>query len=147
MGQRIKNIDLPELLKLFKKSFIPARNVFHSRAQFFTIKQEDSETLDEYWKRHVDIERKCEINSITPEEIITYKFAKFAATINDRKARDKFIKGPLKLQMVLETIERDNYNRKYGDKKTNKKQKTSFRKLVKRRTSRLHTPSTETKNS
>ena len=26
-----------------------------------------------------------------------------------------------KLQMVLETIEQDNYNRKYGDKKTNKK--------------------------
>ena len=64
------------------------------------------------------MERKCEFNNITPEEIVTYKFA---ATINDKKARDKFIKGPLKLQMVLETIEQDNYNRKYGDKETNKK--------------------------
>ena len=91
---------------------------FHSRAQFFNIKQENNETLDEYWKRLVDIERKCEFNRITPEEVITYKFA---ATINDKKARDKFIKGPLKLQMVLETIEQDNYNRKYGDKKPNKK--------------------------
>ena len=117
-GKELKDLDLPELLKLFKKKFIPARNVFHSRAQFFNIKQEDSETLDEEWKRLVDIERKCEFNSITSEEIITYKFA---ATINDKKARDKFIKGPLKLQMVLETIEQDNYNRKYGDKKTNKK--------------------------
>ena len=53
-----------------------------------------------------------------PEEIIIYKFA---ATIEDKKARDKFIKGPLKLQTVLETIEQDNYNRKYGDKKSNKK--------------------------
>ena len=66
----------------------------------------------------MDIERKCEFNSITPEEIITYKFA---ATIKDKKAQDKFIKGPLKLQVVLETNEQDNYNRKYGDKKTNKK--------------------------
>ena len=66
----------------------------------------------------MDIERKCEFNSITPEEIITYKVA---ATINDKKTQDKFIKGPLKLQVVLETIEQDNYNRKYGDKKTNKK--------------------------
>ena len=74
--------------------------------------------LEEYWKRLVDIERKCEFNSITPEEIITYKFA---ATINDKKARDKFIKGPLKLQMVLEAIEQGNYNRKYGDKKANKR--------------------------
>ena len=92
--------------------------MFHSRAQFFNTKQEDNETLDEYWKRLVDIKRKCEFNRITSEEIITYKFA---ATINDKKARGKFIKGPLKLQMVLETIEQDNYNRKYGDKKTNKK--------------------------
>ena len=38
-----------------------------------------------------------------------------------KKAREKFIKGPLKLQMVLETIEQNNYNREYGDKKTNKK--------------------------
>ena len=125
-GKELKDIDLPEMLKLFKKTFIPARNVFHSRAQFFNIQQDDNETLDEYWKRLVDIERKCEFNSITPEEIITYKFA---ATINDKKARDKFIKGPLKLQMVLETIEQDNYNRKYGDKKkqTNDPEKSNWK--------------------
>ena len=117
-GKELKDIDLPELLKLFKKTFIPARNVFHSRAQFFNIQQEENEMLDEYWKRLVDIERKCEFNSITPEEIITYKFA---ATIKEKKAQDKFMKGPLKLQMVLETIEQDNYNRKYRDEKTNKK--------------------------
>ena len=117
-GRELKDVDLQELLKLFKKTFIPARNVFHSRAQFFNIKQDDNETLDEYWKRLVDIERKCEFNRITPEEIITYKFA---ATINDKKARDKFIQGPLKLQTVLETIEQHNYNRTYGDKKSNKK--------------------------
>ena len=79
------------------------------------MKQDESETLDEYWKRLVDIERKCDFGNITAEEIITYKFA---ATIKDKRARDKFIKGPLKIQLVLETIEFDNYNRKYGDKKT-----------------------------
>ena len=104
-AKELKDIDLPELLKLFKKTFIPAKNVFHSRAQFFNIQQEENETLDEYWKRLVDIERKCDYNSITPEEIITFKFA---ATIKDKKVQDKFIKGPLKLQMVLETIEQDN---------------------------------------
>ena len=117
-GRELKDVDLQELLKLFKKTFIPARKVFHSRAQFFNIKQDDNDTLDEYWKRLVDIERKCEFNRITPEEIITYKFA---ATINDKKARDKFMKGPLKLQTLLETVEQVNYNRKYGNKKPNKK--------------------------
>ena len=62
---------------------------------------------------------------ITPEETITYKFA---ATIKDTKAWDKFVKGPLKLQLVLETIELGKFTRKYGDKKsTNRNQrKTSI---------------------
>ena len=69
----------------------------------------------------MDFERNCEFNRITPKEIITYNFA---ATINDKKARDKIIKGPLELRTVLETIELENYNRKYGDKKQrNKKSK------------------------
>ena len=78
-GRELKDINLQELLKLFKKTFMPARNVFYSRAQFFNVKQEDGETPYDYWKRLVDIERKCEFNRITPEKIITYKFA---ATIN-----------------------------------------------------------------
>ena len=44
-----------------------------------------------------------------------------AASINDKKARDMIIKGPLKLNLVLETIELDNYNRKYGDRCTKSK--------------------------
>ena len=109
-GRELKDVGLQALLNFFKKTFIPARNVFHSRAQFFNIKQDDNETLDEYWKRLVDIERKSEFSRITPQEITTYKFA---ATIKDKKARDKFIKGSLELQTVLETIEQDNYNRKH----------------------------------
>ena len=103
-GKELKDISIQELLKLLKP-FLPTRNVFHSRAQFFNIKQEDNETLDEYWKRLVDIQRKCELNTITPEDIITYKVA---ASLNDKKARNKFIKGPWKLQLKLEIIELDN---------------------------------------
>ena len=54
-GRELKDVDLSELPKLFKKTFIPARNGFHSRAQILNIKQEDNGTLDEYWKRLVDI--------------------------------------------------------------------------------------------
>ena len=84
------------------------------------MKQDDNETLDEYWKRLVDTERKYDFGNITAEEIITYKFA---ATIKDKRARDKFIKGHLKIQLVLETMELDNYYRKYGDKKPKTKKK------------------------
>ena len=82
-GRELKDVVLPELLTLFKKTFLPVRNVFHSRAQFFNMKQDDNEILDEYWKRLVDIEINCEFNNITAEEIITYKFA---ATIKDKRA-------------------------------------------------------------
>ena len=145
-GRELKDVRLPELLTLFKKTFLPARNVFHSRAQFFNMKQEENETLDEYWKRLVDIERKCDFNNVTPEEIITYKFA---ATIKDKRARDKFIKGPLKIQLVLETIELDNYNRKYGDKKPKieKSQKRLRKQLNIVRTSRPYESITEAKNT
>ena len=81
------------------------------------MKQEEDETLDEYRERLVDNKRKCECERITPEDIIIYKFA---ATINDKKTRDYFIKGPLELRTVLETIGLDNYNRKYGVKKQKK---------------------------
>ena len=68
-GRELKDVNLQELLKLFKKTFMPARYVFHSRAQFFNVKEEDGETLDEYWKRLVEIERKCEFNRITPGKL------------------------------------------------------------------------------
>ena len=111
--REIKDVKLPELLTVFKKTFLPVRNVFHSRANFFKMKQDENETLDEYWKRLVGIDRKCDFGNITAEEIITYKFA---ATIKDKRVRGKFIKGPLKIHLVLETIELDNCNRKYDDK-------------------------------
>ena len=74
-GRELKDVNIQELLKLFKKTFMPAQNVFDSRAQFFNVKQEDGETLDDYWKRLVDIERNCEFNQKMLEKIITYKFA------------------------------------------------------------------------
>ena len=83
-GRELKDVSLPDLLTLFKKT-IPVRSVFHSRAQFFNMKQDDNETIDEYWKKLVEIERKCDFNNITAEEIITYKFAAF---IKDKKARE-----------------------------------------------------------
>ena len=89
-GREMKDINLPDLLTLFKKTFLPVRKVFHCRAQFFNMKQDDHETLGEHWKRLVDFERKCEFNNITAGEIITYRFA---TTIKEKKSRDKFIKG------------------------------------------------------
>ena len=48
-GKEPKDISLKHLIKLFKKTFPPARNVFHSRAQFFKIKQEDNNIGKNSW--------------------------------------------------------------------------------------------------
>ena len=49
-GREFKDLTLEEIVTLFKKIFIPVRNTFHSRGQFFNAKQEQNETMDEYWK-------------------------------------------------------------------------------------------------
>ena len=131
----LKDVNLPELLTLLKKIFLPVRNVFHSRAQFLNMKEDDNETLDEYRKKLVDIERKCDFKNITAEEII-----------KDKRGRDKFIKGPLKIQLVLETIELDNYNRKYGDKKPKIKKARKIQQVAQHpRIEQSYKPNTETK--
>ena len=43
-GKRTQSHQLTRIAELFKKTFLPTRNVFHSRAQFFEIRQEDGET-------------------------------------------------------------------------------------------------------
>ena len=45
-GRELKDVNIREILKQSKKTFMPARSVFHSRAQFFNVKREDGETLD-----------------------------------------------------------------------------------------------------
>ena len=114
MGPRGKRCQTTRTADIIQKNLPPSEKCIPQQGTIFQYETGGNETLDEYWKRLVDIERKCDFNNVTPEEIITYKFA---ATIGDKRARDKFIKGPLKIQLVLETIELDNYNRKYGDKK------------------------------
>ena len=43
------------IAKTIQTTLLPTRNVFHSRAQFFNVKQEEDETLDGYWERSADI--------------------------------------------------------------------------------------------
>ena len=45
-GRELKDVNLQEMPKQFKKTFLLTRNVFNSSAQFFNLNQE-GETLDE----------------------------------------------------------------------------------------------------
>ena len=139
MGPRIKRRQLTGFIDVVQENVSSCMKRIPQQGTIFNMKQDDNETMDQYWNRLVDIERKCDFNSITAEENITYKFA---ATIKDKQVRDNFIKGPPKVQLVLETIELDNYNRKYGDKKPKNTNQTRKQGNTKHW---IHQPNTETK--
>ena len=77
-GGEIKDVNLPDLLTLLKKTLLPVRNVFHSRAQFFNMKQDRMTTKhwtnigNDWWTSR----ENAVYHIITAEEIITYKFAR-----------------------------------------------------------------------
>ena len=49
-----------KLIQLFKDYYMPQRNVYHSRGDFFFAKQEDNETPEDHWRKLVSLERNCE---------------------------------------------------------------------------------------
>ena len=65
-------MNINQLYSLFRLHFIPERNKFHSRADFFEIVREPSETG--VWTRILQTEKNCEIDNVTPAELIASKF-------------------------------------------------------------------------
>ena len=57
------SIPLHKIYTLFRLPFTPGtkRNLHHSRADFFALKQEDGETAADVWKRILEVEKNCEI--------------------------------------------------------------------------------------
>ena len=67
-------LPLHKLYTLFRLHLTPERNVQHSRVDFFDLKREINETAADVWKRILDVEKNCEIKTITTAELIASKF-------------------------------------------------------------------------
>ena len=67
-------MDPNHLYSLFRLHFIPERNKFHSRADFFGISREKSETAENVWTRILQVEEKFEFENVTFAELIASKF-------------------------------------------------------------------------
>ena len=63
-----------QLYSLFRLHFVPERNEFHSRADFFGIVRESNEMADDVWTRILQTEKYCEIDDVTPAELIASEF-------------------------------------------------------------------------
>ena len=48
-------------------------NTYQSRGDFFWAKQTEEETPEEFWRRLIEIEKKCEFNTISAEELLILK--------------------------------------------------------------------------
>ena len=58
-------MDINQLYSLFRLHFIPERNKFHSRADFFGITREKHETAEDVWTRILQVEKNCEVENVT----------------------------------------------------------------------------------
>ena len=67
-------LKIEQLYSPFRLHFIPERNKFHSRADFFGISREKSETAEDVWTRFLQVENNCEFENVTPAELIASKF-------------------------------------------------------------------------
>ena len=67
-------MDINQLYSLFLLHFIPERNEFQRRADFFRITTEKHETAEDVWTRILQVEKNCELENVTPAELIASKF-------------------------------------------------------------------------
>ena len=82
-------IAIKDLIRLFNEYFLPKRNTYHNRGEFFWTKQTEAETPEDFWPRLIEIEKECNFESITVEELL---ISKFMTAITDKKLRDKLMK-------------------------------------------------------
>ena len=60
-----------------------------NRGEFSWTKQTETETPEDFWRRLIEIEKECNFENITAEELL---ISKFMTAITDRKLRDKLMK-------------------------------------------------------
>ena len=87
------------------------------------VKQEKDETLNEYWKDWWISKDNASLAESLPKKSSHI----ISVPKNMTKKPGQFFKAPLKLRTVLETIELDNYSRKYrgNEQKRRKQRRTS----------------------
>ena len=95
-------INTERLIQLFKDYYMPKRNTYHSRGDFFWAKQEDNETPEEHWRKLVSLEKNCEFKDIKQEDLL---ISKVITSITDKKLREKLIREKtLNLKTTMDLV-------------------------------------------
>ena len=104
------SIKVKDLIRLFTEFYMSKRNTYHDRGDFFWAKQTEEETPEEFWRRLIEIEKECNFNTISAEELL---ISKYMTACTDKKLRDKIMKEKtLDLKKVNKLIKRNTYEKK-----------------------------------
>ena len=112
------SIKVKDLIRLFTEFYMPKRNTYHNRRDFFWEKQTEEETPEEFWKtpeefwrRLFKIDKECNFKTISAEELL---ISKYMTAITDKKLRDKIIvkEKTLELKKEIELIKLNTYEKK-----------------------------------
>ena len=104
------SIKRKDLIRLFTEFYMPKRNTYHNRGDFFWAKQTEDETPEEFRRRLIEIEKECNFNAISAEELL---ISKYMTAIIDKKLRDKIMKEKtLELKKIIELIKQNTYEKK-----------------------------------
>ena len=73
------SIKIKDLIRLYTEYYLPKRNTYHNRGDFFWAKQSEEETPEDFWRRLIEIEKECDFNLFffrifLPSKGPTFKF-------------------------------------------------------------------------
>ena len=67
--RKIRNI-IKDFFRLYTEHYLPKRNTFHNRGDFFRAKQSENETPKEFWRQLIEIEKEYDFSTISAEELL-----------------------------------------------------------------------------
>ena len=104
------SIKIKDLIRVFTEYYLPKRNTYQNRGDFFWAKQTEEESPEEFWRRLIEIEKECNSNTILAKELL---IPKYMTAITDKKLRDKLMKEKtLELKKTIELFKQNTYEKK-----------------------------------
>ena len=105
-------MNINQLYSLFRLHFIPERNKFHSRAEFFGIIREPNESAEDVWTRILQTETNCEFDNVTLAELIASKFLSLIGrSTGDYELKKKIRKSNMTIETITDLIHEYMYDR------------------------------------
>ena len=105
-------MDNNQLNSLFRLHIIPEGSKFHSRANFFGITREKSETAEDVWTRILQVEKNCELENATPGELIASKFPSLSGrSTGDNEIKKKIRKSDMTIETITNLVHKYMYDR------------------------------------